>query len=425
MKRSTRSAPARRGWVALAILALLVFQLLTGRARAQGILDPGAIWERFGPPKEELVGRRAPELLGDTGWLNSKPLRIDDLKGHVVLLDFFDYTCVNCIRTFPHLRELERRYKKNGLVIVGVHTPEFAFGREEANVKRALERYGLGYPVALDANRMLWTQYRTRSWPQEFLIDRESVIRFERSGDGGYDLVEKEIRGLLAGAGGAGRLPPPIEPAGGVARGASCLPSTPEAYAGHLRGRLANPEGYQPNQVVDYADPGGHQEGAFYARGSWENRGQYLRHVRESSADYLRLPYRAIEVNAVLEAMDVDHVDVMVQRDGASLSRAEAGSDVRFDAQGRSFVRVAEPRMYQVLKNGAPGRHELVLSGGEPGLAVYVFSFGGCAVPNDGRPTTAEAAVRIDASPSRRALPPAAPEAPSRTAPAPAEARDG
>src|SRR5262249_6830620 len=177
------------------------------------------------------LGTLAPELAGLTAWFNAEPLRLADLRGRVVLVDFWTYSCVNCLRTFPHLAAWHDRYAARGLTILGIHTPEFAFEREPANVGEAVRRLGVTWPVALDADSATWRAFGNRFWPQKWLIDARGVIRYQRIGEGGYGETEYLIRDLLEEIGRkVDDVTVPLDPdEGGLDR----ILQTPELYAGY------------------------------------------------------------------------------------------------------------------------------------------------------------------------------------------------
>ena len=144
-----------------------------------------------------LVGNLAPEFLQIDSWINSEPLTMEELRGRVVLIDFWTYTCVNCIRTFPYLRDWHAKYADRGLTIVGVHAPEFAFERVRENVVESAMEHGLTYPIAQDNDFKTWRAYFNRFWPAKYLIDQDGVVRYSHFGEGDYDVTEREIRRLL------------------------------------------------------------------------------------------------------------------------------------------------------------------------------------------------------------------------------------
>ncbi|MBI2965402.1 MAG: redoxin domain-containing protein, partial [Chloroflexi bacterium] len=145
--------------------------------------------------------RTAPEIREIAAWINSEPLALSDLRGKVVLIDFWAYSCINCIRTVPHLREWHSKYSPRGLVMIGLHAPEFEFERVEENVRDAVLKQGITWPVGLDNGFATWNAYGNRYWPRKYLIDRDGVIRYNRIGEGGYVETERQIRKLLVEAG--------------------------------------------------------------------------------------------------------------------------------------------------------------------------------------------------------------------------------
>ena len=170
----------------------------------------------------------APDFAGIAGWVNSAPLTMKELRGKVVLIDFWTYSCINCLRTLPHVEAWDRMYRKDGLVIVGVHTPEFAFEHVPSNVRSAVKRLGVRYPVALDNEYGTWNAYGNQYWPAEYLIDRKGHVRYAHFGEGEYDVTEESIRSLLGeklGAPASARLRD-LTPTGTL---------TPESYLGSER----------------------------------------------------------------------------------------------------------------------------------------------------------------------------------------------
>src|SRR5882762_3359423 len=240
---------------------------------------------------------RAPEI--GRLWLNSPPLSFRQLRGRVVLVDFWDYTCVNCIRTLPYVVEWNRRYAKSGLVIVGVHAPEFSFAREGSHVAEAAARFGLEYPIVLDNEYAIWRAYSNRFWPAKYLIDSKGRIRYYHFGEGSYQESEVAIQGLLRELSPTVSLPPPMEPMRDTDQpGAVCYRVTPELYLGHARGQFGNPEGVIRDQAHDYRDVGPHVEGMSYLGGRWRVEQESARAEAPGAAISLR--YTAKDVNLVM-----------------------------------------------------------------------------------------------------------------------------
>jgi thiol-disulfide isomerase/thioredoxin len=326
-------------------------------------------------------GPRAPEFPAGLKWLNSPPLTVNGLKGKVLLVDFWEYTCVNCVRTLPYLKTWQERYADKGLVIVGVHTPEFAFAREEANVARAVKEFGLKYPIVNDRDYQVWNRYDNHYWPAKYLFDANGILRYHHFGEGGYGDTEEAIQKLLREVKPSVALPKILEPIRGEDRpGAVCYPVTPEIYVGYQRGQIGNREGYTPDRTVTFKDPGAHQDGLVYAHGAWRNEAESLRHARATAApeDYIAIRYHALEVNSVMKPEEGKPLTVIVTQNGAPVRPGDKGADLRYDAQGRSYVLVDEPRMYRLIKNAAFGSYDLKLACAAEGLGVYSFTFVSC-----------------------------------------------
>jgi thiol-disulfide isomerase/thioredoxin len=329
----------------------------------------------------------APEFPAGLKWLNSPPLRMEKLRGKVVLVDFWEYTCVNCIRTLPYLKAWQEKYKDKGLVIIGVHTPEFEFAKEEANVAKAAKDFGLTYPLVVDSDYAVWKIYGNRFWPAKYLVDAEGNVRSRHFGEGGYEATEAQIQALLREANPKVELPGISAAVRGTDKpGAVCYPMTPELYLGYERalheGTLANREGYKPGKVVSYKDTGKWEDGMVYVQGQWKNSAQALVSVRSSQVpqDYIGIRYHALEVNSVLKPELGKPVKVWVLHDGKPVAKGDQGADVRYDEQGRSFLLVDEPRMYHIIKNARFAQRTLRLATGDPGMGIYSFTFVSCQV---------------------------------------------
>jgi thiol-disulfide isomerase/thioredoxin len=355
---------------------LLLFGAVSAAVILAGMPGPAA---RAAQSARE--GPRAPEFPAGLKWWNSPPLTVSGLKGKVLLVDFWEYTCVNCIRTLPYLKAWHERYAGKGLVIVGVHAPEFAFAKEEANVARAVKQFDLKYPVVNDRDYQVWNLYSNRYWPAKYLFDAKGVLRYNHFGEGSYGDIEQQIQKLLREAKPSVSLPKIMEPVRGEDRpGAVCYPVTPELYVGYQRGQIGNPEGYRPDRAVTFKDPGAYQDGLIYAHGAWNNEAESLRHARTTPAaeDYVAIRYHALEVNSVMKPEGGKPLTVIVTQNGAPVRPGDKGTDIRYDGQGRSYVLVNEPRMYQLIRNGAFGTYDLKLACAGEGLGVYSFTFVSC-----------------------------------------------
>ena len=343
-------------------------------------------------PNAALSLRRVsvPELDGISNWINSEPLTLAELQGRVVLLDFWTYTCINCIRTFPYLREWHEKYADSGLVIIGVHTPEFEFERSTANVEAAAMEHGLTYPIAQDNEYASWQAFRVQAWPTKFILDRDGLLAHFNSGEGGYDQIEQIIRGLLeeAGADLDGILPS-IDP--GPERDPFASSSdiertlTRELYGGFMRNivqggaYIQNEEYYDKiNSPIEYTDPGQRRNNLLFLHGQWHNGPESITHARQTEEyeDYLGIQFFANEVNAVINFETDTPYDVRLTLDGEPMSEAVAGADVRFDEDGNSFVTIDEARMYRLVDSAEVESRELLLSSNSDAFSLNVFTFG-------------------------------------------------
>lgn len=318
----------------------------------------------------------APELYG-SAWLNGDAVSVRDFEGAVLLLDFWDYSCINCLRALPYVKSWAERYRSLGLVTVGVHTPEFAFATDEDRVASALHALGVEYPVVLDNAAVIWGAYANRYWPTRYLIDRHRFIRFVQHGEGGYQSFERAIQVLLRDAGVHGELPPLMEPLRDEdVPGALCHRPTGEIHAGYLRGALGNVEGYVPEARWKYEDPGFYLPGRFYADGIWWNGRECFRSDNEPGTTVaLVVPYEAKEVHAIMGTTADRTLTLTIEQDGAPLPETYAGADVRRTASGTTVVEVQEPRLYRLVRNSAFGPHRLRLTAQDAGCEVYAFSF--------------------------------------------------
>ena len=336
----------------------------------------------------------APELVGLKGWANSEPLTLQSQRGKVVLIDFWTYTCVNCIRTLPYLREWHDKYWDRGLVILGVHAPEFEFEKVRENVLDAMETHGIAYAVAQDNDMETWRAFRNRFWPAKYLIDKDGYIRYTHFGEGSYDETEAKIRELLMETGEDVRdISPNTSPEPRVAAEARTSDreqgQTRELYAGYSRnysGLLGGPPPYvlheeyyrKTDAEILYEDPGEHQNHYMYLNGLWLNTEESLVHARETSdyEDHIALKFFATSVNAVMAPAGADSFRLRVELDGQPLMPDQAGPDVMFATDAESYVIVDEARMYRIVDTPTFQEHELRLSSNSPAFSLFAFTFG-------------------------------------------------
>jgi thiol-disulfide isomerase/thioredoxin len=336
-----------------------------------------------GQPERFLLEDRS--LVGIGDWVNSGPLDLDQLadENKVVLLDFWTYTCVNCVRTFPYLNAWHEAYADNGLVIIGIHSPEFEFEKSLANVQVAADRYGIEYPIALDSDKETWDKYGNHFWPSKYLISNTGEVVLRHFGEGGYDEFDLAIRSALEQAGNEVTAIARVEVAS-PDRSNSAHTVTRELYGGYSNNYL--PDGLYvgqdayyavPDTVVDYADDGTRRHGQFFLNGSWTNRESSLVAGPTSidSPSHVAFDFFATSVNAVLGAPG-ESQQVIVEIDRAPVSINEAGPDISWDSNGNSVVLVSDARLYQIIELPEFGKHELKLKTNSEGLAFYTVTFG-------------------------------------------------
>lgn len=325
---------------------------------------------------------RARELYGDF-WFNSEPVPVSALRGSVILIHFWDYTCASCIRSLPYIKEWRSKYEPYGLTVVGVHTPRFPFGQNPEEVEKAIRRFGIRYPVVMDNAGLIASNYDSRTWPTIFLVDKNGFVRYRKEGEGNYASTEHAVQTLLYDAGVGESLPLPMEAIRDIDKvGAVCYRATPEIHAGYLRGSIGNVEGYSPESVMRYADPGFYLDGRFYAVGDWMNGRESLRlEQSEGEEGQIIMEYQAVEVGGVLRQEGKGKVEVDVRQDDRFLKSETRGDDVRVAADGRSFLVVGEPRLYNIVRNLEYGEHVLRLTARGGGLAVYSFAFLTAVIP--------------------------------------------
>ena len=319
---------------------------------------------------------------GGAGWLNGPPLDPAQLAGKVVLVDFWEYTCINCLRTLPYLREWYKRYGDKGFVIVGVHSPEFDFSGRRENVEAATKRLDVTWPVVLDDRFVIWKRYGNNLWPHEYLFDRSGRLVESFAGEGGYPQTEARIQALLKAANPHETFPPVMAllPQDSYDKpGAVCYPHTPELLVGRTDIANAGPRN-DPSQTTNYNDDGSSsKDGAIYLQGYWRLSREAA--VSGESGGYFAMRYHAIELMAVMKPENGGSVRVVVTQDGKPVAATDAGKDIRYDRNGESYVTVDAPRSYDVIVNAQFGQHELRLAPAGEGLGIYDLAFESCEVP--------------------------------------------
>ena len=318
-------------------------------------------------PASEEPYSAAPDFKSATGWINSAPIDLVALRGQVVLVDFWTYSCINCIHTLPHVTALYDRYKDHGLVVVGVHTPEFNFETKRENVARAIAQYGIHYPVPQDNDDGIWNAYDNHYWPADYLVDQYGKIRGTHFGEGDYAKTEDEVRGLLAEAGQTG-LPAKVEPLPDVNQGDhTCeLYVSPRDCDGHSS--FGNAEGYHAGQDMQYTFPLAPARDRIYLDGLWSDGSESATAAHDG--DGVEVDFRGAAANVV--AAGPDGACVEVSLDGKPMPSNYAGHDVTVE-KSRTCLYLAGSRSYDVYAGPREGHTlELRVPGG---FQLYTFDF--------------------------------------------------
>jgi thiol-disulfide isomerase/thioredoxin len=282
-------------------------------------------------------------------WVNTTPLTADMLRGKVVLVDFWEYTCINWIRTLPYVKAWHREYADRGLVVVGVHAPEFEFGKRAENIDRGIRDHGLTYPIALDNEFVTWRAFGNNAWPAKYLFDAHGTLVKRWVGEGSYSDIEAEIRRLLVAASPGTRLPAISPEATAFAKTdePSYLGITAETYLGAER----------------------RERGAVRLEGNWQSSRQYVE--LQNGTGRIVLPFTAGEVNLVVHPGPAGKAAVAVMLDGKPIGEPR-GADVGPDG----VARFDRPRMIRLVARAPRGKHVLTLVASDPGLQLYAFTFG-------------------------------------------------
>lgn len=348
-----------------------------GGSAMQGRMTGGAMMGAMSG-KSSSAGPRVegelPSLGGAVTWLNSAPLTPETLRGKVVMVDFWTYSCINCLRTMPYLRAWQTRYRDHGFTIVGIHTPEFAFEKDKKNVKRAIGELGVTYPVALDNNYEIWRAFNNEYWPAHYFIDANGRIRGHHFGEGGYEESETLIRELLTEAG-VRDLPAPTGALKG--KGVELAAedrdvASPETYLGYERAEsFVSPGKVSNDSAGDYQFPAKFQRNDWALAGKWTVGAESA--VSEAPNGKIAFRFHARDLHLVLgPAADGKPIRFRVTIDGQA---PEAAHGVDIDARGEGSVR--EQRLYQLIRQtGSVQDQTFTIEFLDPGVHAWSFTFG-------------------------------------------------
>jgi thiol-disulfide isomerase/thioredoxin len=310
--------------------------------------------------------------------INTKPISLDDLKGKVVLIDFWTYSCINCIRTIPYLNEWHDKYSDKGLVIVGIHTPEFDFEKNSDNVKLAVQKFEIKYPVLQDNDKEIWNEYDNRYWPRKYLVDDEGYIRYDHIGEGAYQETEKVIQALLSER--AAHMGIKNTNFNNIQKSNNSSKfeyqdvnfskiQSPELYFGDEFAKvpIGNKEGFTPNQIGFYQLPGNSEikSNSIYLEGKWKNNPDNME--LQSNNGSVLLKYNSKSVNIVAGGKG----SFSVTQDGKLVT-----NDLSKDLSSNGKFMIDEQRLYNLATNNEYGEHTIEIDVKGKGFQIYTFTFG-------------------------------------------------
>ena len=342
---------------------LLVLLLASAPARAERPINPPA-----------------PEFPPVSAWLNATQLSLSRMRDRkVVVIAFINPTSINSVRVLPALKAWFDRYALSQVMVIGVLTPDLNFHREAVWTKSILKRYGVDYPVILDSDRRLWKAYSNEGWPALYLVDGRGRIVFDRLGEGGYPEFERELRTALADLIGASQLPPPTEIADPPRR--ECGVVTPEISLGARPGvkpslTLDKDISMRRSLIVEARDG----ETAHNGRWETESDGLRLAQANKTQSSFLRIVYHAAQALAVMSPAETGRTRVFVKQDDLWLHEGNKGRDIQFDDDGRSFVVLDTPRLYDLTRESIHTPHELFLIPDRQGTTIHGLSFSDACV---------------------------------------------
>ncbi len=346
-----------------------------GAMQGDAMMAGNGMMMSAGAKQSATIEGDLPPFVGVTQWLNSNPLTPEALRGKVVLVDFWTYSCINCLRALPYVTNWYNKYKDHGLVVIGVHTPEFAFEKNVRNVQRALKDLGINYPVAMDNDYAIWQAFNNQYWPAHYFIDAKGKIRSHHFGEGNYDESEQTIRNLLTEAG-AIDLPAfegqDVKATGVQAAADETKVKSPETYLGYERAEhFSSPEGFAADEAKVYSLPNKFELNQWALAGNWMVDREKA--TLTTAPGKLAFRFSARDLHLVLGAGgDGKSVRFRVLIDGKAPEK-DHGMDV--DAAGNGTV--SEQRLYQLIRqSGDVGEHTFSIEFLDSGVQTFSFTFG-------------------------------------------------
>ena len=315
--------------------------------------------------------QKVPSMLDGTGYINIPSNELaETLEGKVVLYDIWTYSCINCIRTLPYITAWDEKYRDEGLVIVGIHTPEFEFEKNKDNVLAAVEKFGINYPVVLDNEKEIWNAFQNKYWPRKYIADHDGYIRYDHIGEGAYKETEKVIQQLLQERSESLNIKTNTFELTTLKEFEHSTFRTPELYFGYKfasgRNNLGNENGFEPEGVVKYNIPLEIKQHYFYLDGKWNNSKDSMKLVSENGL--IMLNYNAKQVNIVAS----NNAELEIFIDGEFVPKHMIGMDLTPDSK----VIITEPRLYNIVDSIVTESHELIIKVNDPKFEIFTFTFG-------------------------------------------------
>ena len=314
----------------------------------------------------------APDLVGIAHYLNTTPEELtEEIKDKVVLYDIWTYSCINCVRTLPYITAWNDKYADKGLLIVGIHSPEFEFEKDPKNVEMAIGKYGIKYPVVLDNDMETWKAFENNYWPRKYIADHEGYIRYDHIGEGNYKETEKIIQQLLEERStslGIERIS--NAPLVDIEEFEHSMFRTPELYFGYKfaqnRNQLGSEEGFQPGKTISYSEPDNIDLHKFYLTGDWKNYDDSMELISETGT--IKLLYNAKEVNIVTE----NDAELEIFLDGIPIPTEYTGKDIT----SVSTLQVTEAGLYNIINSESSASHIMEIKITGEGFQIFTFTFG-------------------------------------------------
>ncbi|MBC8516480.1 MAG: redoxin domain-containing protein [Nitrosopumilus sp.] len=316
--------------------------------------------------------KKAPELVGIANYLNTTPEELSrEIEGKVVLYDIWTYSCINCIRTLPYITAWDDKYSDQGLLIIGIHSPEFEFEKDPDNVRIAIEKHGISYPVVMDNDMETWKAFENRYWPRKYIADHEGFLRYDHIGEGSYQETEKIIQQLLEERSIAlGIQMDSTSSFVDIEEFQHSMFRTPELYFGYKfaqnRNQLGSEEGFQPGKTISYSEPDSIDLHKFYPVGDWKNYDDSMELVSDEGT--IKLLYNAKEVNIVTE----NNAELEILLDGKPLPAEYSGKDIT----NGNILQVTEAGLYNIINSDTSSSHLMQINVSGKGFQMFTFTFG-------------------------------------------------